>query len=291
MQQVDHQCFHSIIHNSHISPETTGIRFRTPIQKLRRHRPHSCRPARLPGPTSSLDLLDNLNRWRRCPPKPEIAPFRHTSPSSPANKTPTLNFEKLHAYHARFPAFQTHLSFRVLGEIAINEEKFEAVRGLWIEVNRKGMLSDWDSLNDGGVSLWAVWVRWMVRQGKWAEAWKTAQRWRAKIDKLSASELASEGLPHAIWIELLGKAHRSIDRPPSSGSSSRRRGCLTHDKPPNAPGVVEGGGLGLEEQHMLLMRQPPHRNRSQITNDLRSRSCSTAVRGSRMVGECYPLLV
>lgn len=180
--------------------------------------------------------------------------------------------------------FQTHQSFRVLVEMAINETEFKAVRHLWVEMDRKGMLSDWDSLNDGGVSLWAVWVRWMVRQGKWVEAWKTIQRWRAKMAKLSGSELASEGLPHAIWIEFLGKAHNCASRPPSSGSGSRRQECLTGDEAPNAPDRAAGGDLGLEERFMLLMRQPPHRNRSQITN-VRPRTIYTLVHARLRLGD------
>ena len=270
-QQVDRQNDHSTFHDSHISPETTGIRSRAPIQKPRRHQPYSRGLAGLADSTTPLDLLDNLDKWRRRPLKP-------------TNESPTLNFEGLHAYHACFPAFQTHQSFRVLAEIAINEAKFEAVRRLWIEMDRKGILSDWDSLDDGGVSLWAVWVRWMVRQGKWIEAWKTAQRWRTKMAKLSASELASEGLPHAIWIEFLGKAHKSVDRPSSLGSGSRRQSRLTDDGPPNVRDLVEGGDLGLEEHHRLLMRQPPHCNHSQITN-VRPRTVYALVRARLRLGD------
>jgi len=270
-QQVDHQKGHSIVHGSHISPETKGIHPRAPIQKPRRRQPYSRVLAGLADSTTPLDLLDNLDKWRRRPPKPK-------------RKSPTLNFEALHAYHTCFPAFQTHQSFRVLAEIAINEAKFEAVRRLWIEMDRKGMLSDWDSLDDGGVSLWAVWVRWMVRQGKWIEAWKTAQRWRTKMAKLSASELASEGLPHAIWIEFLGKAHKTVDRPSSLGSGPRRRSHLTDDELPNVRGLVEGGDLGLEEQHRLLMRQPPHCNRSQITN-VRPRTIYALIRARLRLGD------
>ena len=255
MQQVNHLSVH------HISPEITEIRSRTPIQKPRRRLPYSRNLVGLPDPTTSLDLLGNLDKWRKRPPKPGITFLR-----PPTNKFLRLNFETLHAYHTCFPAFQTHQSFRVLAEIAINEAKFEAVRRLWIEMDRKGMLSNWDSLNDGGVSLWTIWVRWMVRQGKWAEAWKTAQRWRTRMAKLSASELASEGLPHAIWIEFLDKPHKSFDQPSSSGSRSRRRSCVSDHEPPNTSGQMEGRDLGLEEQLRLLMRQPPHRNRSQATN-------------------------
>ena len=269
MQPVDHQSFHSIVSDSHNSPETTEVYSRTPVQNPRRRIPYSRGLASLPDSTSSFDLLDNLDKWRRRPPRSAITSLRSNLPSTRTNKSPALNFETLHAYHTRFAAFQTHRSFRVLVEIAINEAKFKAVRRLWVEMDRKGMLSDWDSLDDGGVSLWAVWVRWMVRQGKWAEAWKTAQKWRVKMVKLSASELASEGLPHAIWIEFLGKAHKSVDRPPSS----QRRSCLT-----------DGGDLGLEEQHMLLMRQPPHRNHSQITN-VRPRTIYSLVRARLRLGD------
>lgn len=284
VQQVDHKSIHPITHDSHISRETAETPSRTPIQKSRRCIPHSRRLAGLADSTSPLDLLNNLDKWRRRPPKPEITSFRRKLPSAPTNKTPSLNFETLHAYHNRFPAFQTHQSFRVLVEIAINETKFKAVRHLWVEMDRKGMLNDWDSLDDGGVSLWAIWVRWTVRQGKWVEAWKTIQRWRAKMAKLSDSEFASEGLPHAIWVELLGKAHKRADRPPSSGSGSPRQGRLTDDEPSNAPDRTEGGDLGLEERFMLLMRQPPHRNRSQITN-VRPRTIYALVRARLQLGD------
>ena len=146
------------------------------------------------------------------------------------------------------------------------------------------MLSDWDSLDDGGVSLWAVWVRWMVRRGRWVEAWKTAQRWRGRMAKLSASELASEGLPHAIWIEFFGKAHESVDRPVPLGSGSRRRSCLIDGESPDAQGLAEDGELGLEERHKLLMRQPPHRNHSQITN-VRPRTIYALVRARLRLGD------
>jgi len=284
VQQVDHRNSHSVVHGPHSSPETTEAHSRTLIQKLIRRIPHSRGLAGLPNSTSSLDLLDNLDKWRKRPPKPEIASFRSKPPSTRTSKPPALNFEALHAYHARFTAFQTHQSFRVLAEIAISEAKFEAARRLWIEMDRKGMLSDWDSLDDGGVSLWAVWVRWMVRQGKWVEAWKTAQRWRVKMAKLSASELASEGLPHAIWIEFLGKAHKSVDRPPPSRSGSRQQSCLTDGRPPNAPDILECGDLGLEERHALLMRQPPHLNYSQITN-VRPRTIYALVRARLRLGD------
>jgi hypothetical protein len=195
--------------------------------------------------------------------------------------SPKLNFETLHAYHARFPSFQTHRSFRVLAEVAINETKFEAVRRIWIQMDRKGMLSDWDSLGDGGVSLWAIWVRWMVRQGKWLEAWETAQKWRARMAKLSASQFASEGLPHAIWIEFLGKAHESVCRP---SSGPRRQSQPTDSEPPNTRVAAEDGGLGLEGQYKLLMRQPPHRNHSQITN-VRPRTIYALVRARLLLGD------
>jgi len=283
-QPVDPRSFHSIVPDPHDSPDTTEVHSRTPIHKAKRSIPYSRRLASLPDSTSPFDLLDNLDKWRRRPPKPETPPFRSKSPSTRTNKPPTLNFEALHAYHTRFSAFQTHQSFRVLVEIAINEAKFEAVRRLWIEMDRKGMLNDWDSLDDGGISLWAVWARWMVRQGKWVEAWKTAQRWRIKMAKLSASELASEGLPHAIWIEFLGKAHKSVDRPPLSGSGSRRRSCLADGEPQNAPDILEDGDLGLEEKHMLLMRQPPHRNHTQIRN-VRGRTIYALVRARLRLGD------
>ena len=283
-QQVDPPSPNSIVHESRISHRTTKISSRTSIQKPTRHIPYSRRLAGLPDSITSLDLLRNLDRWRRRPPKPTITPFRSEPPSARTNKSLALNFETLHAYHARFPMFQTHQSFRILAEIAIIEAKFEAVRRLWIEMDRKGMLGDWDSLDDGGVSLWAVWVRWMVRQGRWTEAWKTAQRWRTKMARLSASELASEGLPHAIWIEFLGKAHKSVDRPLSLGSGSRRWSFLTNDKPPDTRGLVEDGELGLEECHKLLMRQPPHRNRSQLTN-VRPRTVYSLVRARLRLGD------
>ena len=76
--------------------------------------------AGLPNSTSSLDLLDNLDKWRKRPPKPEIASSRSRLPPTRTSKPPALNFETLHAYHVRFTAFQTHQSFRVLAEIAIN---------------------------------------------------------------------------------------------------------------------------------------------------------------------------
>ncbi|KAF9787302.1 hypothetical protein BJ322DRAFT_1054612 [Thelephora terrestris] len=268
-QQVNHPT----VHNPQISPETTEIRSRTPFQKPRRHLPYLRGLASLPDSTSSLDLLNNLDKWRRRPPKPTITSFLSESPK----RSPKLNFEALHAYHALFPAFQTHRSFRVLAEIAIHEAKFDSVRLLWIEMDRKGMLGDWDSLDDGGVSLWAVWVRWMVRRGKWLEAWTRAQKWRVKMAKLSASQLASEGLPHAIWIEFMGKAHNSVERPPPSVSESQNRSRLTNGERPNTRDVVEDGDLGLEERHKLLMRQPPHRNHSQITN-VRPRTIYTLVR-------------
>ena len=266
VQQTDHRNFHSVVHDSHISPENTAIHSRTPIQGPRRHIPYSRDLAGLPDATTPFDLLKNLDKWRKRPPKPEITSFR---PKSRSPRAPTLNFEALHAYHTRFPTLQTHKSFRVLVEIAIKEAKFDAVRRLWIEMDRKGMLSDWDSLNDGGVSLWAVWVRWMVRRGKWIEAWKTVQKWRIKMAKLSTSKVASEGLPHAIWIEFLGKAHASVDRPRLL---------------PNAPDQVEDGDMGLEEQHRLLMRQPPHRNYFQIPN-VRPRTIYALVRARLRLGD------
>ena len=284
VQHVDHQSLHSPVHDSRISPDTTEFRSRTPIQGPTRHLPYSRGLTGLPDPTTSLDLLDNLDKWRRRPKKLTITPVRQESPPTPISKPPTLNFNTLHAYHARFPEFQTHQSFRVLAEIAIKEAKFGAVRCLWVEMDRKGMLGDWDSLDDGGVSLWAVWVRWMVRQGRWAEAWKTAQRWRTKMAKLSASKLASEGLPHAIWIEFLGDGHNNVDRSSSTGYGSRQRGIPTDYDLPNVRDLVEDGELSLGERHKLLMRQPPHRNHSQMTN-VRPRTIYTLVRARLRLGD------
>ena len=90
--------------------------------------------------------------------------------------------------------------------------------------------------------------------------------------KISASQFASEGLPHAIWIEFLGKAHKSVDRPSSLDSGSRRRIPLVD------------GELGLEGQYRLLMRQPPHRNNSQITN-VRPRTIYALVRARLRLGD------
>lgn len=273
---ADHQSSSPTVHNS---PVTTEVHFRTPFQKSRRCLPYSRDLSGLPDSTSPLDLLNNLDEWRKRPPKHTIIPPSE-SLSLLTNGSPMLNFETLHAYHSRFPAFQTHESFRVLAEMAINEAKFGSVGSLWVEMGRKGMLSDWDSLDDGGVSLWAIWVRWMVRQGKWLEAWKMAQRWRIKMAKLSASRFASGGLPHAIWIEFWGKAHKRVDRPSSSGSGPQGRS----GEPPNTPTAVENGELGLEGQYRLLMRQPPHRNHSQITN-VRPRTIYAVVRARLRLGD------
>lgn len=150
-------------------------------------------------------------------------------------------------------------------------------------MNRKRMLRNWDSLDDGGVSMRAVWVRWMVRQGKWVKAWKTIERWRSKKSKISDSRLASEGLPHAIWLEFLGKAHESVNRLPSSRSGSQTRRCPTNGEHPNVLGL-EDGQLGLEEQYRLLMRQPPHRNHSQLTN-VRTRTVYALVRARLRLGD------
>ena len=278
LRKADHEGFCPAVHNS---PETTEDGSRTPFQKPRRRLPYLRNLADFPDATSSLDLLNNLDKWRRRPPDRTITSFRSGSPYSPTNGPPKLDFETLHAYHARFPAFQTHRSFRVLAEVAINEAKFDHVRRLWIQMDRKGMLSAWDSLEDGGVSLWAIWVRWMVRQGKWLEAWKMAQRWRARMAKLSASQFASEGLPHAIWIEFFGKAHKSVDRPSSSGSNLPRPSWC---EPPNTRVREEDGGLGLEGQYQLLMRQPPHRNHSQVTN-VRPRTIYALVRARLRLGD------
>lgn len=275
---TDNLSSRSTVHSSHISPKTTETRSRTPFQRQTRHIPYSHDLVGLPDSTSSLDLLNNLDKWRRRPPKPTITSFRSESPFQ-SGKPPKLNFETLHAYHARFPTLQTHRSFRVLAEIAINEAKFDAVRRLWIEMNRKGMLSDWDSLEDGGVSLRAVWVRWMVRQGKWTEAWKALQRWRVRMIKLSASRFVSEGLPHAIWIEFLGKAHKRVDRP-----RARTPSCPPDGEPPNTWVVVEGGELGPDERYKLLMRHPPHRNHSQITN-VRPRTIYALIRSRLRLGD------
>ena len=69
--------------------------------------------------TTPLDLLDNLDKWRKRAQKPEIISFRSKLPR--INKTLRLCFETLHAYHTRLPTLQTHKSFRVLVEIVIKE--------------------------------------------------------------------------------------------------------------------------------------------------------------------------
>ena len=87
-------------------------------------------------------------------------------------------------------------------------------------------------------------------------------------------------------VEARGTRTAQLDRDTLWEKLQFNDGCYPQRRfePPNAPGRAAGGDLDLEERFMLLMRQPPHRNRSQITN-VRPRTIYTLVRAGLRLGD------
>ena len=111
-QQVDPSSPNSIVHESRISHRTIKISSRTSIQKPTRHIPYSRRLAGLPDSITSLDLLRNLDRWCRRPPKPTITPFRLEPPSARTNKPLARSLKRIEQSRA-LPISLTATSTRV----------------------------------------------------------------------------------------------------------------------------------------------------------------------------------
>lgn len=147
-------------------------------------------PPRAPG-----ELVANLLGWRS---------LEYNSP---------VPFETFHQYHKQHRRFASQRSFRILADVAINEANFGSVRFLFREMERSGVTpAQWTH------DTWAIWVRWMVRRGKWPDAWQTVQR---SFPRSLVNDQG--GLPLEVWLEFWAAAKRGATRRLVQDESSKKR--------------------------------------------------------------------
>jgi hypothetical protein len=102
----------------------------------------------------------------------------------------------LRQYHYHYRGLASQRSYQILIDVAINEASYGAVPSLLKEMRHSGIhVEDWTT------DTWVLWIRWMVRYGKWSEAWHKVQQ------TFPRSPLGNKrGLPLELWLEFWASA-------------------------------------------------------------------------------------
>lgn len=160
--------------------------------------PLDCNQPPLPNfapPRSPEELVTNLMAWR-----------------SPEHDTPFL-FATFHKYHKQYCRFTSQRSFRILIDIAIKQANFGSVHFLLREMERSGINpAQWTH------DTWAIWVRWMVRTGKWPDAWQAVQQ---SFPRSLVNDQPQ--IPLAVWLEFWAGAKRGAMRQRVKDQSGKTR--------------------------------------------------------------------
>lgn len=108
--------------------------------------------------------------------------------------SPHISIRSLVAYHATFPSLQSSHSYNFLLRLAIRHSAFGTARALLRSMRASRVPEDQKTCQ--------LCVRLLVREGRWPDAYKVI------LNLLKAPSFVSDGVPVAVWAELLGTAKR-----------------------------------------------------------------------------------
>jgi hypothetical protein len=140
--------------------------------------------APLPPPTSSADLFQSL-----------IFALSHRTASPPTVAT-------LVAYHESFHpklCLRSTRSYNFLIALAIRHSAFGSVQRLLTQMRHEHIPED--------LETWKLVVRWMVRTGRWGDAWKDVMgeiHGDTQRYPLHAAKSTRKQIPLAVWTEFFG---------------------------------------------------------------------------------------
>ncbi|KIM75407.1 hypothetical protein PILCRDRAFT_827324 [Piloderma croceum F 1598] len=184
-------------------------------------------PARIPDSESENDCASDasdISDLTRVDPEPiaTIAPVPLLSPNSPNSLFNNLLFlisrpegpphlQYLLSYYLRpsCRAFHSTRSFNLLISYAIRHASFKTAKYLLSRMTVEGI--------KGNMETWKLKVRLMVRCGEWDRAWRSVigtlaqEGWQ---EQMGVQNFHGDGIPLAIWIELMSTAKRGAFRGP-----------------------------------------------------------------------------
>lgn len=167
----------------HSDPPWNSVTWVTPLS------PHTYRRPQFSAPTSPESLHENLLR---------IATSRPQSISVVIN------------YHLRCPrAFRTTHSYNLLVSLAIRHAAFGTAMRLLLAMHEEAIPPNMET--------WKLIVRWLVRTGRWHEAWKRVsliakQHADDQGGTFKQSPIHPIPLPLSLWLELCGSQKRGALR-------------------------------------------------------------------------------
>ncbi|KAI0053332.1 hypothetical protein FA95DRAFT_1674362 [Auriscalpium vulgare] len=144
----------------------------------------------------------------------------------------TETLTSLVATHDALPEHTSTASYNLLLAMAIRHAAYGTAQRLFLDMRR--------ALIRGDARTWQLRARFLVRQGRWPEAWTLVMQ---PDDDWLASPLARDGIPVAVWAELLGTTKRGAMR-----RKHRVSGMLKAVVDPDP-------GLGSLSRYGLVMRQ------------------------------------
>ncbi|KZT30630.1 hypothetical protein NEOLEDRAFT_1237853 [Neolentinus lepideus HHB14362 ss-1] len=123
-------------------------------------------PPSLPQSRTSSDLCQHL-----------LFLLHYTKPPS---------VPRLINYHDAYPNLHSTTSFNLLFQHCIRHASYGTVHNLLLQMSREGF--------EPNTEMWKLWVRWMVKTGRWQHAW---------------SEVTSKttSIPLPVWLEFFGSVH------------------------------------------------------------------------------------
>ena len=110
---------------------------------------------------------------------------------------PHVSIQSLVSYHNMFPDQQSSRSYNLLLRLAIRHSAFRTAHVLIQSMRASRVPED--------QTTWKLFVRLLVREGRWPDAYKLV----FNLPKtLSRTPFISDGVPISVWVELLGTAKR-----------------------------------------------------------------------------------
>ena len=169
-----------------------------------------------PARASSADYPHPWDPHIRLTPLTPGPPATRPAPAVPRARTPaqlTRNLRALAAQHAPLPALLAHhahhqhaahrsrASYALLAALALRHGATHIAHGLLREMGRAV---------GADVRAWALWVRAMVRQGRWDAAWAAVHA------SMQDGGWDGAGMPLDVWLEFLAPAPRLLQPVPAA---------------------------------------------------------------------------
>lgn len=163
--------------------------------------------------TSVGPLILELFNTRQIPLATTAADLRKNILRMMTNSNPLPSLPSFLDYHYRHPGLRSTRSYNILISFSLRHGAFHTAEGLFKAMHADALEADLEN--------WTLWVRLLVRSGRWNQAWKEVHMvplFRPSVRGKSTTRGQRIILPLPIWLEFLGTSklgslkHRVMQR-------------------------------------------------------------------------------